>query len=356
MNVLIVKLSAIGDVIHTLPALNALRRNHPDAHITWLVEADAADLVIGHRALDRVMVSNRKRWMKGLRSRQWKHHLAAVRWFIKNLRDTPYDWVLDFQALLKSGLLIAMTHGRRKIGFDRGMEHMEHSHLFLNERVPPVSMEIHAIDRNMIMLEAAGIRSRDIVYDVPIRESDRRTARDILKKHDLWGENLIVAVNPVAKWRTKQWDSRRFAALADRLISELGARVYFTGAHGDRRLIHGITRDMRHGSVNLAGATTLKILGALYERSDLLVSTDTGPMHLGAAVGIPVVAVFGPTAPWRTGPYGEHHRVVRADVFCSPCFKRRCPTQMECMAGVSVEQVLDAIKGVLRERGRSRPL
>jgi 3-deoxy-D-manno-octulosonic-acid transferase/heptosyltransferase-1 len=130
VNILIVKLSAIGDVIHTLPALNAVRNYYPEANITWLVEEDAASLVIGHKALDRVIVSKRKRWLRALRSLSLLSTIKDVYGFIKVLRDTRYDMILDFQALLKSGILIALARGQRKIGFGKGHEQMEHSYMF----------------------------------------------------------------------------------------------------------------------------------------------------------------------------------------------------------------------------------
>ncbi len=123
LNILIVKLSAIGDVIHTLPALNALRKHYPLARITWLVEEAAAGLIEGHPALDRVLVSRRKRWLSGLMGPDRVRHIGAIIHFLKELRDTRYDLILDFQASLKGGLLIALTRGGRKIGFGQGLEH-----------------------------------------------------------------------------------------------------------------------------------------------------------------------------------------------------------------------------------------
>ena len=123
MNILIVKLSAIGDVIHTLPALNAIRKRYPDAHITWLIEEAASSLIEGHTALNRVLVSKRKTWLKGLAGRSCLNHIREACSFIKHLRDTRYDLILDFQSLLKSGVLIGLARGGQKIGFDKGMDH-----------------------------------------------------------------------------------------------------------------------------------------------------------------------------------------------------------------------------------------
>ena len=352
MNILIVKLSAIGDVIHTLPALNALRAAFPDARITWLVEEAASALVIGHPALDRVLVCRRKSWLRNWKRGSRKEILAEIGAFIRNLRDTRYDVVLDFQALLKGAIWIALARGKRKIGFDRGMAHMEHSYWFLNERIPPISMEVHALERNLQMLEPLGIRETRAVYRLPIAAGHRQTARQLLMAASET-EGPLVCINPVAKWETKLWLAERFAAVADQLVGVYRANVAFTGASADGPIIDDIRRRMQAKSLDLSGKTDLMTLAALYEKADLVISTDTGPMHLAAAVETPVVALFGPTAPWRTGPYGGHHRVIRIKTACSPCFKRNCD-RPSCMQQIDSETVFRAAGDILQASGFPR--
>jgi 3-deoxy-D-manno-octulosonic-acid transferase/heptosyltransferase-1 len=346
VNILIVKLSAIGDVIHTLPALNALRKAYPEARITWLVEEAACDLVKDHPALDRVLVSKRKRWLKELQSPLFLNVAKEIYGFIKELRDTHYDMVLDFQALLKSGILIALSRGKRKIGFGKGLEHMEYSYLFLNERLPAVSMEHHALTRGLMLLNALGIPTSEVEYELAISDHDRQKVDDLLQRYGLVNTGKLVIVNPVAKWESKLWSNRKFAQLADRIIAQYGAAVVFTGSFEDRKTIHEIEAGISAPAVNLAGETTLKMLAALYAKADIVVSTDTGPMHLAVSVGTPVVALFGPTAPWRTGPYGPDNQVVTSGQACAPCFKRKCSTY-DCMALISVDQVFDAVSKVI---------
>lgn len=342
MNILIVKLSAIGDVVHTLPALNAIRKHYPKAHITWLVEEAAYGIIEGHRALDRIIVSKRKDWMKKLLG---KSHIATIRKicrFIKELRDTRYDLIIDFQALLKSAVLVWLARGKCKMGFDKGMEHMEYSYLLLNHRFAPVDMDNHALLRGMMLLKPLGIESDEIEFHLPISDEDRKSVDALLKKHDIKPGGRLIAINPVAKWETKLWSSRKFAWLADSLRERFPVDLVFTGSRGDRKKIDGIIDGMQDSAVNLAGETTLKTLAALYEKAECVVSTDTGPAHVAAAIGTPVVAIFGPTAPWRTGPFGENHQVIRADLSCSPCFKRQCPTTA-CMDQIEVADVLAGI-------------
>jgi heptosyltransferase I len=345
--ILIIKLSAIGDVMHTLPALNALRRYYPNACITWLVEEAAADLVKGHPALDRVLVSRRKSWIKGLCSSQWRAHLREMIVFVRTLRDSHYDMVFDFQAALKGAAWVALARGERKIGFDRGLEHQEFSYVVLTERIPPVSMEIHALDRGIMMLKAAGIPCHDIEYRLPMTPDHRFRAKRLLSERGLNPEQPFVVLNPMAKWATKLWDQQKFPQVADRIQTEFRLPIVFTGGSEDQPYINTIIGRMKTKAATIAGQTDLMALSAVLQCATLMITTDTGPMHIAAAVKTPTVVLFGPTAPWRTGPYGKGHRIVRADLSCSPCFKRRCPDVPVCMASISVEQVMAAVTDLL---------
>ena len=163
---------------------------------------------------------------------------------------------------------------------------------------------------------------------------------------------MLVGINPVAQWKTKLWQNEKFALLADRLIRDMGADIVFTGGPGDRETVEDIRSRMKEASLSLAGKTNLRQLAALYEKSDLVISTDTGPMHLAAAVGTPVAALFGPTAPWRTGPFGWGHEIVRTGIRCSPCYKRRCSQgDGVCMSGIQVSDVLDAVRRIRNRTG-----
>jgi 3-deoxy-D-manno-octulosonic-acid transferase/heptosyltransferase-1 len=330
-----------------------LQQRFPEARIDWLVEAAAASLVKGHPALDRVLVSRRKEWVRGLFSRETRRKSAMeMMRFVRELRKVRYDLIIDFHQLLKSGVMALLAKGTRKVGFGPGLAHMEMSHLFLNERVPAVSMEHHALLRNLMLLEAIGVPAGPAVYRIPVADVDRAGVSRLLGD----GDRPLVAINPVAQWETKLWREDGFARLADRLIWEHGVRVVFTGGPDDVPMVAAIQEKMTEPSLNLAGKTSLPMLAALLERSICLVTTDTGPMHLGAAVNTPVVALFGPTAPWRTGPYGPGHQVVRTGAGCSPCFKRKCRFgDRHCMTGITADAVMAAVRrlGVL-EAGSGR--
>jgi heptosyltransferase I len=345
-SILIVKLSAIGDVVHTLPLLEALRKNFPGATIDWLVEEEAGRILEGHEAIDRVIVSRRKSWQRELlRSGRRTDPMREILRFLKELRSREYDLVIDMQGLLKSGILTGLSRGRRKIGFTWAREG---STLFLSEAPYPVDQHRqHAVERYLKAAEILGCAVGSWQGRIPVRESDRKQVEALLREHGLTGKTL-AAVNPMARWETKLWDEERFALLAQRLRGELGLSVVFTGSAGDRPVIERILGRMTGKAFNLAGQVGLKALAHLYSLCSVVVSTDTGPMHIAAAMNCPVVALFGPTAPWRTGPYGQGHRVIREEMECSPCFRKRC-SHRSCMKGITVEKVFRAVEAAVNQ-------
>ncbi len=337
MKILFIKLSAIGDVVQTLPALEAINKAHPQSEITWVVEEAAAGILEGHPLIHRLLISRRKSWMRMLKSpRTIMDAYRGMRGFVRQLRDVRYDVAVDFQGLLKSGILIGLARAERKIGFDGTREL---SYLFLNERLPAYDIERHALERYLDVARCLGAVNPSPTCTLPIEREI-----SVIKKR-LEGPahgGRIVVINPVARWKTKLWQERKFAELADRLISEREALVIFTGSTDDRSVAGRITASMKRRAENWAGETTLKELAALASLADLFITTDTGPMHLAAAAGAKVLALFGPTAPWRTGPYGPNHLVVRKGLECSPCFKRNCE-DVRCMEEITVEDVMKKI-------------
>jgi heptosyltransferase-1 len=340
-SILIVKLSAIGDVVHTLPLLEVLRKNFPDARIDWLVEEEAAPVIDGHEGVDRVLVSGRKSWQKRLlRKRGRSEAFREIVEFLRELRSVEYDLVIDMQGLFKSGLLTGISRGREKIGFTWAREG---STLFLT--APPCYVDQyrqHAIERYLKTADILGCRIDAWQGRIPVRKSDEDRVMGILAKNRL-GHKDFVAMNPMAKWETKLWEPRKFARLAERVREDLGLDIVFTGSAADRSAVEEIRSHTRAETINLAGLTGLKELAFLYTRCKVLITTDTGPMHIAAAMNCPVVALFGPTAPWRTGPYGDGHRVIREELECSPCFKKKC-SHLSCMKGITVEKVFDAVR------------
>jgi heptosyltransferase-1 len=342
MKILIIKLSAIGDVVQALPALEAIKKLYPESSITWLVEEAAAGVLEGHPCIDTLLISKRKTWLRMLKSPfTFALGIMSIIRFLIEVRRTRYNIAIDFQGLLKSGILIGLAHAERKIGFDRTRER---SYWFLNERLPAYDIEKHALQRYLDVARYLGAKNPSAGCTLPT-ERERVFVREkinALNPHD----RPLVVINPAARWKTKLWPERNFAELANRLVREKHAFVLFTGSEVDRAMIDRIISMMTESAPNWVGETTLKELAALAFHADLFITTDTGPMHLAAAAGAKVLALFGPTAPWRTGPYGTGHIVLRTGIGCSPCFKRKCDN-IRCMEELTVDIVMREVDRLL---------
>ncbi len=346
MNILIVKLSAIGDVIHTLPSLAAIRRRYPQAHITWVVEQAASDLVMNHPLLDRTLVLSRKSWMADVKNGRIHSAWRGFSSFLAELQVRPYDLVIDFHGLLKSALVVLLSSGKRKLGYDSWQEL---SGLFYNEKIPE-DMNKHAVERYLDFARYLGAADAAPEFVLPPLSDEReKQLSALLARHQL-EDKKFIAVSPVALWDTKLWDDGKFAALADTMAQKWGLPIVFTGR--DRSELERITASMTMSAVNLGGQTSLTQAARLYKKALTVVTTDSGPMHLAAAVGTPVVALFGPTDPARTGPYGTGHEIVRAGIDCSPCFSKKCQTR-KCMEDIPPQQVLNAVEIIIQRELKS---
>jgi heptosyltransferase I len=322
-NILILKPSSIGDVVHTLPIWNLLRRHYPQATISWLIAPACQGVVEGLPGLN-LLSFDRKRW-----GQWWRNANAAsdLRAFHRTLRDQQFDLVLDVQGLFRSGWFAWKTRAPVRVGFANAREM---AWAFYTHRVPIDTPEQHAIERYRKLLEAIGCPSSPIEFPFPVTGADRARAEELI------GEDRPFAVLcPGANWLTKRWPATRFAELVEPLHQRFGLETIVAGGPGDRELGEQIT-----GSRNLCGQTTLMQLVALMERASLVITNDSGPMHIAAALRRPLVALFGPTNPVRTGPYGMPDAVVKVQLDCSPCYSRSC-SHCRCMEQISVQSVLD---------------
>jgi heptosyltransferase I len=327
---LLIKPSSLGDIVHTLPALTALNSHFSKASVTWAVKRQWAGLVERAEGVDHVLALD-----QGLRG--WLSK-------IPQLRAGRFDLVIDLQGLFRSGLLAWLSGSRRRVGLATGREG---SPLFYTQRVPVPALRMHAVDRYLLVATALGASlPAERLFRFQQRAGDLHLVRELLQRHRVSSERPWVAMNVSARWPTKRWPAEHFAQAADLLAREGLGPVVFIGGRSEREDAARVRSLMRSQSVDFTGQTEVGLLPTLLRQAAVLVTNDSGPMHIAAAVGTPVVALFGPTDPVRTGPYGDGHSVLTHDVACRPCLSRRChhSVPLACLSGVKPEQVVQEVR------------
>ncbi len=335
--ILIVRLSAIGDVLHGLPVLCALREALPKAFIAWVVEGRNGELLRGHGALDELIVVPRG-WLKRPR---------AV-WELRGqLRRLKFDTTIDMQGLTKSAVAARLSGARRRIGIG-GCDGREVSQWLNNQRIAP--QRTHVIDRNLELLRPLGIDRPAVRFDLEISPTDVATADAVL--HALGLTDRFAVINPGAGWPSKVWPAERFAAVAQRLGQARCRRSLVVWAGAQERVWAEQIVAASAGWAAMAPATSLGELAALARRSSLFISADTGPLHLAVAVGTPSVGLFGPMPAARNGPYGPAHIAVQ-EMCLTGTSRQRRTAGPESMEAITVEHVVAACERIL---DRQEPL
>lgn len=346
--ILLVRLSSLGDVVHTLPALRALRQAFPDAHITWVVEEKFSAVLDGNPDLDEVLVVRTREWRKNLTPAT----LKEMRSFYRELRGRNFDLAIDIQGLIKTGVLAALSGAPLRVGFDRTDCREQWNALFTNIKVPAVGRTIHVVDKNLSMIRALGAQDLSQEFVVRIPQAAQNQAQEFFDKHPDLGARPVVVLHSGVGYKTKQWELERFAQLGDRISSELGASILLTWGPGEKDKVDRLSSHMTQPHW-VAPPSSLHQSMALFDRASLFVGGDTGTLHLCVALGIPTVSLFGPTDPVYNGPYGSPHQVIVKKLHCSFCYKRTCPTHNECMDGITVDEVFETVRTCLN--GSSHP-
>jgi lipopolysaccharide heptosyltransferase I len=342
--ILVVKLSAIGDIIHTLPAVAALRRAYPEAWLAWLVERAGANLLRGNPDLDELITVDLRGWRAN-----WCAGLRHMWYVIRHLRRASFDVCIDFQGLFKSALFTYGSGAPRRLGFPRQMCREPLSAVFTNVHGPLVDPREHIVDQSVELLKALDVTTTERRFTIPFSEADEHFAERVWRELGLRSDVPVVILCPGAAWETKQWGELNFARLNDALIRRFQVRTLLTWGPGEEPLVQRVVRATAYTPA-IAPATTLLQLAALIARSRIFVGGDTGPLHLAAAVGIPTVALFGPSSPRRNGPYGPGHVVLHRELPCSHCYQRTC-NHWECLPGIEVEMVVNAVGSLLEKDG-----
>lgn len=349
--ILIVRLSAHGDVMHTLPLLAALKRQRPDAFVGWLVEAAAAPLLENHHLIDRLHVSHRKRWLALLKQpAQWQSLWQEVRAFVQEIQAEGYQLSFDVQGLLKSAVWPWLARIPFRYGYRATRESAD---LLYNRHLPSMIIrDAHtpAVQRYLDFARAIGCDVEEPEFVLPPVRSEAVAKVQTLLAALPSPRRPMVVLAPFTRWPSKHWPLEHWAQLLP-LLLDLNVAVILLGAPNDAPRAATILGE-HAGSpqvLNLVGQTDWPDLYALFQHVHLLVGLDSAPLHIADAVGVPkIIGLYGPTAPGRTGPVGKQHTILNTQLDCQPCFERNCPLKTTaCMNQISPQQVLQSAREVL---------
>ena len=336
-NIIVIKLSAIGDVIHALPVSYAIKEQLPEAHLTWVVEQAAYAILVDNPYIDEIILFEKAKF------RSFGGFLREIGPFRRRLRTRRYDASLDLQGLFKSAAIAFNAGAKLRIGT---ANMREGAHL-VSRPVRGAHAEGHIVERYLDVARALGCVVREVRFPVAVFARDAAAADTLLMREGVQEGRRFVAFAIGANWPNKRWPAEQFAALSDRLYRAHYIPVLVGGGALDETIAQDIMRASEIPPVNLVGRTNLKQLAHIFTRAVLVLGGDTGPVHLAAGLRRPTVMLMGPTDANRNGPYGQLENAIEADRPCRGCWKRACPKGLDCLAAITVDEVAAKISAVL---------
>ena len=320
---LILRMSALGDIVHTLPAVAALRQSFPRAQIDWLVDSKWLPILEGNPDATKIISIDRS---------NWRNVLATI----GQLRAARYTVALDFQSLYRSAILARLSGAPRRVGFDASYAREGAAAFFYTEKVTP--QRLHKVEHNIELVESLGAHAEEIRFWLPTSREAREHVDRVLAAHEITD---FFVLSPGGGWASKCWPAERYGELHRALVERYGWPGVISFGPGERDLAENVQHSA--GSPEpLVELFDLPQLIALLRRAKLVVAADTGPLHLASALGTPVVGLYGPTDPARNGPFSKHDVVVR-NASAAETTYRRDKTPAPPMLSITVEQVVDAI-------------
>ncbi|MGH9727015.1 MAG: glycosyltransferase family 9 protein [Candidatus Acidiferrales bacterium] len=320
---LILRMGALGDIVHTLPAVVALRESFPRAEIDWLVDRKWSPILEGNPDAGKIMSIDR---------RSWRNVLATIR----ELRAARYTIALDFQSLYRSAILARLSGAPRRVGFDNSYAREAAATLFYTKKVTP--RRTHKIEHNLELVESIGARAKEVRFPLFVSSEAAERVNHILSTH---GINDLFVLSPGGGWGSKCWPAERYGALHRALVERYGWPGVISFGPNERGLAESVRRAAGLPEP-LVELFNLPQLMALLRRAKFVVAADTGPLHLASALGTPVVGLYGPTDPARNGPFSKCDVVVRNASAAETTYRRE-KTPAPSMLSITVEQVLDAV-------------
>ncbi len=337
--VLIIKPSAIGDIVQALPLLRLIKETYPGCKVSWVVRQGFEGLLEGHPLVDEVILFERELFQRSRNPMRW---LVFLETFRRRLRG-GFDVAIDLQGLFRSGLMCYASGAPFRLGFANAREA---STIFYNQLVR-IRRRMHAVDEYLLMKEPLGIERGDVAFPIRIPEGPREQAKRLLSLAE--GAGPVVALSPATTWQSKHWPIGKWIALAGRLFREGHCRILLLGRREEGEILEQFVAGADFPFLNTVGKTSLLDFVALLDEVDLVIAGDSAPMHIADALGTSVVALIGPTLPARIGPYWQKSNYLRADVNCEPCQKKRCPSP-RCITEIRVEDVVRMALATLRKK------
>ncbi len=328
----IIKPSSLGDVVHALPILAALRARWPSAHLAWVVDRAFHGLLEGHPSIDELIVYDRSPRAGDFLG------LKAAAALYQRLAQGRFDLTIDLQGLLRSALMTAATRAPVRLGM---ADAREGARWLYTDTVDASRLRVHAVERTMRVAAALGASAAEPRFDLPITANDTRWARETL----LRAPAPRVVLNLGARWLTKRWPPEHFAEIARRAVASYGAGVVAVGSPGDRPLVQSLMQETLSASKSStsAGAPPCTNWRHWPSKSDVLISNDTGPLHVAAAAGARVVGIYTCTDPRLTGPFGPRATTVQTNIWCKCSLIRTCD-RMECMSELTPDRVWPVVE------------
>lgn len=335
-NILIIKMSALGDVMHALPCAAALRELYPNAKIRWIVHPQFSTFVPQPPYVDEIIYFDKQAFTK----MSVKDKIKAFLHMRSFLRSFKFDLVIDLQGLFKSAVVAWMTGCKNRIGYND----MREGSGLISKAIHGAHDQGHIVQQYLDVIRYLGSKVEEPFFPMPeLTEEKVQLKNMLLEKFSGSTKSDLVALVPGAGWVTKEWPEAYFIDLAKKLI-EQGKKIVLVGGPAETAKAQLIAENLPQEQVlNLTGKTNLKELAALMDNVGLCIGGDTGPVHIAAAMGCRIIALFGASSGHRAGPYGKQVTIISTTEECAPCFKRKCPLHKNCMEKIYVQQVLEKL-------------
>ncbi|MFH0840350.1 MAG: lipopolysaccharide heptosyltransferase II [Candidatus Omnitrophota bacterium] len=329
--ILIINVNWLGDVIFSTPFIRAVREAYPESYIACVVVPRTKEMLEANSRINELIIFDEDASEKGI--------AGKVR-FIMKLRKEHFDTAFILHRSFTRAFITFLAGIRERIGYDtkgRGA--------ILTAKLKQPDYEVHKVEYFLKLAEAAGADTSKKNYEFFVTDTDRKKAEALLRPLGINTNERFVVLNPGGNWDPKRWPVEHFSLLGDRLTEKYGVKIVISGGRKDEKLAEEISKAMRHKTISLCGRTTIREMAAIFERARLVISGDSGPMHISVSTGASTIAIFGPTDPGITGPYGgDNYAMIQKDIGCSvPCYDMTC-RENRCMAAITPDDIMDIIE------------